>query len=33
VRTALLSLPKRIPSHLTMTGEIADQSTNRKIPA
>jgi hypothetical protein len=31
VRTELLSAPKRIPSHRTMTGEIADQSAECKL--
>src|SRR5437899_8758370 len=33
VRRQLLTVPKRIPSHRTMTGEIADQSAERKLIA
>src|SRR2546422_10709287 len=33
VRRELLSVPKRIPSHRTMTGEIADQSAECKLIA
>src|SRR4030095_9926487 len=33
VRRQLLTVPKRIPSHRTMTGEIADQSAECKLIA
>jgi len=33
VRTVDRSVPRRIPSHLTMTGQIADQSAKRKTIA
>jgi hypothetical protein len=33
VRRVLRSVPTMIPSHLTMTGQIADQPTNRKTIA